>query len=134
MTHRQTLESTKHGAAAGEPGRPESPDWTIDQGWDRYTAEDHAVWKTLFERQSKLLPGRACDEFMAGLDALNLNEGGIPDFRRMNEKLQALTGWTVVAVPHLRYQRDGAGPASPPDWALFYRPTRPLTRARFTVV
>ena len=32
---------------------------------------------------------------------LNLNEGGIPDFRRVNEKLEQLTGWTVVTVPGL---------------------------------
>jgi len=33
-------------------------DWTIDQGWASYTAAEHATWKTLFERQSRLLPGR----------------------------------------------------------------------------
>lgn len=78
-----------------------NPDFTIPQNWEGYTPEEHARWNMLYERQAKLLPGRACDEFIAGLDALNLNEGGIPDFRRMNEKLMALTGWTVVAVPHL---------------------------------
>jgi phenylalanine-4-hydroxylase len=61
---------TKHGLAAGEAGRPERADWTIDQGWERYTPTDHGVWKTLFERQSKLLPGRACDEFIDGMQAL----------------------------------------------------------------
>ena len=42
----------KHGAAAGI--RPERPDWTIDQAWERYTPEEHRVWRTLFERQTKL--------------------------------------------------------------------------------
>jgi phenylalanine-4-hydroxylase len=76
-------------------------DWTIDQSWDRYTPQEHAVWDTLYERQAALLPGRACDEFLRGLDALNLHRGGIPDFRQINEDLQRLTGWTVVAVPGL---------------------------------
>lgn len=76
-------------------------DWTIPQGWDRYTAEDHAVWLTLYERQAKVLPGRACDEFLKGLDALDLHGAGIPNFERMSEKLHALTGWSVVAVPGL---------------------------------
>ena len=48
-----------------------------------------------------ILPGRACDAFLRGLDALDLHGEGIPNFRVMNEKLKALTGWTVVAVPGL---------------------------------
>ncbi|ATQ43397.1 phenylalanine 4-monooxygenase [Caulobacter mirabilis] len=76
-------------------------DWTIDQGWDAYTADEHAVWDLLYERQAAMLPGRACDAFLHGLDALNLHRGGIPEFRRINEDLQKLTGWSVVAVPGL---------------------------------
>ena len=38
---------------------------------------------------------------MRGLEALDLNTGGIPAFEVMNPKLQALTGWTVVCVPGL---------------------------------
>jgi phenylalanine-4-hydroxylase len=76
-------------------------DWTIDQNWSRYTAAEHQVWITLYERQTALLPGRACDPFLRGLDALDLHRAGIPDFARINEELQRLTGWTVVAVPGL---------------------------------
>jgi phenylalanine-4-hydroxylase len=77
------------------------PDWTIDQGWDAYTPAEHQVWMTLYERQAKLLPDRACDAFLKGLDALDLHRGGIPDFNRINEELTRLTGWSVVAVPGL---------------------------------
>jgi phenylalanine-4-hydroxylase len=76
-------------------------DWTIDQGWDRYTSQEHATWVTLYERQSQVLPGRACDAFLRGTEALDLHGQGIPNFERMSEKLRALTGWTVVAVPGL---------------------------------
>ena len=76
-------------------------DWTIDQGWEAYTPAEHDVWITLYERQTGLLPGRACDEFLRGLDALDLHRSGIPDFKRINEELQRLTGWSVVAVPGL---------------------------------
>ncbi|MCW3478583.1 phenylalanine 4-monooxygenase [Neisseriaceae bacterium JH1-16] len=95
------MQTTKHGAAAGEGGRPERADWTIDQGWESYTVEEHAVWKTLFERQAKLLPGRACDEFVAGMHALPIGADQIPDFRRLSEVLMQHTGWQVVAVPGL---------------------------------
>jgi phenylalanine-4-hydroxylase len=76
-------------------------DWTIDQAWDRYSPAEHQVWITLYERQAALLPGRACDAFLKGLDALDLHRTGIPDFARINEELRRLTGWTVVAVPGL---------------------------------
>jgi phenylalanine-4-hydroxylase len=92
---------TKHGAAAGDEGRPDRDDWTIDQGWDGYTAEEHGVWKTLFERQTKLLPGRACDEFVRGMADLTVSSDQIPDFRRLSDILGARTGWQVVAVPGL---------------------------------
>ena len=54
----------------------------IDQGWDSYTPAEHAVWRTLFERQAKLLPGRACPEYLDGLARLEVAADGIPDFRR----------------------------------------------------
>jgi len=76
-------------------------DWTIDQGWDAYSEAEHDVWITLYERQAALLPGRACDPFLKGLEALDLHRAGIPDFARINQELRRLTGWTVVAVPGL---------------------------------
>lgn len=98
---RESGSSSKHGLAAGDAARPERADWTIDQGWERYTAAEHSVWKTLFERQSKLLPGRACDEFVAGMKNLPIGADQIPDFRRLSEVLMQRTGWQVVAVPGL---------------------------------
>jgi len=86
-------------AAAPPPGA--RPDWTIDQDWDRYTAAEHEVWLTLYQRQIQLLPGRACAPFLQGLEALDLHGQGIPDFRRVNQELARLTGWQVVAVPGL---------------------------------
>jgi phenylalanine-4-hydroxylase len=92
---------TKHGLLAGDAAPPHRADWTIDQGWESYTAAEHAVWRTLFERQAKLLPGRACDEFLAGMEALPIGADAIPDFRRLSDVLGHRTGWQVVAVPGL---------------------------------
>ncbi|WP_054586820.1 phenylalanine 4-monooxygenase [Sphingopyxis macrogoltabida] len=76
-------------------------DWTIPQDWDAYTAEDHATWDTLFDRQARLLPGRVTPEFIDGLDMLRLSKPGIPDFDELSERLMKATGWQVVAVPGL---------------------------------
>jgi phenylalanine-4-hydroxylase len=73
----------------------------IDQGWERYTAEEHRTWRTLFERQTKLLPGRACDEFVDGMQRLPIGPDEIPNFKHLSEVLHGATGWTVVAVPGL---------------------------------
>jgi phenylalanine-4-hydroxylase len=109
----------KHGLAAGADAAPPRPDWTIDQGWERYTAAEHATWKTLFERQTQLLPGRTCDAFVQGMADLPIGADAIPDFRRLSDALMRRTGWQVVAVPglvpddvffdHLAHRRFPAG-------------------------
>ena len=76
LMQRQLIENVKHGLAAG--AAPANTDWRIDQGWERYTAEEHATWKTLFERQTRLLLGRACDEFVAGMHALPIGARADP--------------------------------------------------------
>ena len=87
--------------ALDTPPAGAAPDWTIDQDWQHYSAEDHATWDTLFARQSQLLPGRASDAYLRGLDVLKLSKPGIPDFAELSERLMKLTGWQVVAVPGL---------------------------------
>ena len=91
----------KHGLLAGDAATPHRADWTIDQNWEHYTAAEHAVWRTLYERQAKLLPGRVCAEHLAGMEALPIGAEAIPDFRRLSDILTRRTGWQVVAVPGL---------------------------------
>ena len=76
-------------------------DYTIDQHWERYGAQEHGIWRTLFEHQAKVLPGRACREFLDGLSTLELTAGRIPQFERLSDSLENATGWRIVAVPSL---------------------------------
>lgn len=75
-------------------------DWLEPKQTD-YSAADHAIWNDLFARQMEVLPGRAASAFMAGLEKLNLDRGGVPEFAKLSEDLDALTGWSVVPVPML---------------------------------
>ncbi len=75
-------------------------DWTVPQNWARFSSAEHAVWRTLYARLMDVLPGRACDEFLAGLAKLPLADG-IPDFEALSAVLMKATGWQVVAVPGL---------------------------------
>jgi len=90
----------KHGCADPLAIAP-SADWTIDQNWAAYTQEEHGVWKTLYERQSKLLPGRVCDQYLDCMKQMPITADEIPDFRRVNDLLMKRTGWQIVAVPGL---------------------------------
>jgi phenylalanine-4-hydroxylase len=75
------------------------PDWTIPQRWSQYSAEEHAIWNRLFRRQQAQLQDRVVPAFKKGMADLGLGADGIPRFDALNERLQALTGWSVVAVP-----------------------------------
>jgi len=115
-----TNNQERHGALASPVPPPgAAADWTVPQHWDELTAEDHWVWDTLFARQQTLLHDRAVKEFEESLEVLHLSRPGIPNFDELNQKLNARTGWTVVAVPglvpddvffeHLRSRRFPAG-------------------------
>jgi phenylalanine-4-hydroxylase len=74
---------------------------TLEQDWNSYTSEQHAIWRTLFHRQEAVLANRACRPYLDGLKALGVEAEGIPDFRRLNEALDRATRWRIVAVPGL---------------------------------
>jgi phenylalanine-4-hydroxylase len=76
------------------------PDYTVDQDYSLYTAEEQDLWKRLYARQSAQVPRYACDEFTSVLNTLNFG-AGIPRFDEVNEKLMKATRWTLVAVPGL---------------------------------
>lgn len=77
-----------------------SSDYTCPQNYAIYTTQDHDTYRRLYARQSALLPGLACDEFIAALPSLGASEQ-IPRFDDINVKLLPATGWQVVAVPGL---------------------------------
>ncbi len=96
-----STDKVKHGLAAGPAASPARADWTVDQGWAAYTPAQHAVWKTLYERQTQLLPGLACDAFVDGMNKLPMSADCIPNFEALSDTLYQATGWQVVAVPGL---------------------------------
>ncbi|MEO6926892.1 MAG: phenylalanine 4-monooxygenase, partial [Rhodanobacter sp.] len=73
----------------------------VEQPWASYSKTEHEVWDILFQRQRELLPGRACNEFMEGVERFGLGNGGIPKFSELNVVLKAATNWEIVAVEGL---------------------------------
>jgi phenylalanine-4-hydroxylase len=76
-------------------------DYTVSQEWDRYSAEDHDIWRQLYARQIQLIERYAAPEFIDGTRALNASPERIPRIDQTNEILNAATGWEIVAVPGL---------------------------------
>jgi phenylalanine-4-hydroxylase len=78
----------------------------VEQPWDRYSATDHEVWRTLFRRQREVLAQRACREFLDSQDAMGISDAGIPRFSELNARLGAATGWTLIGVQGLLPELD----------------------------
>lgn len=79
-------------------------DYTCEQNWSAYTEEDHDTYRRLYERQTALLPGLACDAFMEALPSLGA-KNHIPRLDEINARLRPVTGWQLVAVPGLIPER-----------------------------
>ncbi len=75
-------------------------DYTCAQNYAAYTEADHDTYRRLYTRQAALLPGLACDEFIAALPSLGASDH-IPRFEDVNKRLFAATGWQLVGVPGL---------------------------------
>ena len=83
----------------GDYGRARS-DYTCEQDWSLYTAEDHDTYRRLHARQMQQLPGLACEEFVAAVQQLG-EVDRIPHFDAVSERLHRATGWQIVGVPGL---------------------------------
>lgn len=70
----------------------------IQQDWNAYTAEQHAVWGILYERRMNCLRDVGSHVFLDGADQIGLRRDCVPDLKEVNEKLAARTGWMAVAV------------------------------------
>jgi len=75
-------------------------DYSVEQPYERYTEAEQARWRFLYDRQKKLLPGLAANEYIAGLEKLNAGDA-IPRLEDANKVLGDATGWQLIAVPGL---------------------------------
>lgn len=79
----------------------------MTQSYNKYTPNDQAVWRLLFERQMAQLPGKASQAYLDGIVKTGFVADHIPNFEQdINPKLEQLTGWRVVAVPGLIPNRE----------------------------
>lgn len=73
-----------------------------DQGIVAWSDVENETWAKLVERQKDIIQGRACDEFMQGMDILGFNNSTkVPQIPEVNKILNEYTGWGVEPVPAL---------------------------------
>lgn len=72
------------------------PDGRID-----WSAEENQIWSELIARQLSCIQGKACQEYLDGLDKLQLPLNRIPQLAEINAVLASTTGWQVAEVPAL---------------------------------
>jgi phenylalanine-4-hydroxylase len=66
-----------------------------------FSETENETWATLIKRQDKIVEHRACEEYLYGLNKLNLPREYIPQCKDINSVLLDLTGWSVLPVPAL---------------------------------
>ncbi|WP_339488145.1 phenylalanine 4-monooxygenase [Pseudomonas sp. EL_65y_Pfl2_R95] len=72
-----------------------------DTGFIEYPEAEHQLWNTLITRQLNVIEGRACQEYLDGIEQLSLPHERIPQLGEVNRVLAATTGWQVARVPAL---------------------------------
>lgn len=72
-----------------------------ERGLVNWSEKENKVWSALLQKQLGLLEGRACDEYIHGLELLNLPTERIPQLSEVNSTLLKTTGWQVKQVPSL---------------------------------
>ena len=73
-----------------------------------YTAQDHASWRFLFERQMNLLPGRAGGDFLRGVELLGMTPERLPTLPELSRRLEQATGWRVARIRRSRFTSIGS--------------------------
>jgi phenylalanine-4-hydroxylase len=92
----------------------------VEQPWSSYSADEHAIWATLFDRQQTLLVGRASDTFLRNQQAVGMSRDQIPKFDELNRMLRKTTGWEIIGVeglmPDLTFFEHIANRRFPVTW------------------
>lgn len=70
-------------------------------GFIAYHDDEHAIWHDLFIRQQSSIVGKACQDYLDGLDKLTLSSTHIPQLADIDRVLQQTTGFATAAVPAL---------------------------------
>ncbi len=77
-----------------------------EYNFTNYKKEEHFTWKALFDRQSDILQGKACQEFIYGLEQLKYIIQELPNLNTVSDEIYKILGWRLYPVTGLLDNKD----------------------------
>lgn len=69
-----------------------------ENGLINYSTEEDKIWEILYKRQIKIIQNFACDDFIHGLENLQLKSNKVAQALEVSQQLFKTTGWVVEPV------------------------------------
>ncbi len=85
-------------ATGTEESLPVASAFLIQQDWEAYSPDQHAVWAELVRRRMVQLHEHACEEYLEGFQLIGLREDRIPRLSEVNLRLRPRTGGSATPV------------------------------------
>ena len=72
--------------------------YLIEQKYDEYTPEQHAVWAELVRRRRPQIESFACRAYLEGYEIIGLETDKLPNLAAISARLKPRTGWSATPV------------------------------------
>jgi phenylalanine-4-hydroxylase len=70
----------------------------IEQKYQDYTPDQHAVWTELVSRRRPQVDAHACREYLEGYEIIGLQDDRLPNLRAISDRIGPRTGWSATPV------------------------------------
>ena len=87
-------------------GPPPVGDEIVPPAYDQESQEN---WRFLFTRQMGMLPGRAGEAYLEGVETLGMGPRELPHLRDLSRRMEEAAGWRIARIPGLLHERDFFG-------------------------
>lgn len=78
----------------------------VNQDYHMYQQEDHETWIRLCEKHSGMRSDMMAKEYLEGLEKLQLDKGKVIRIEEVSERIESISGWTLVPVTGLIPTKD----------------------------
>src|SRR5262249_19508896 len=72
--------------------------YLIEQKYEEYTSEHHAVWAELVRRRTPQIQAHGCREYLEGYEIIGLRSDRLPNLADISARLGPRTGWSTTPV------------------------------------